>query len=140
MGVTRTGGCQCGRLRYRIAGEPKVVTACHCTECQRQSGSAFGMSAIVGCEQFVLETGEARTFSRLGESGLSVEGAFCGDCGTRLYHRLERMPDTLNVKVGTLDDTSGLRPALHVWVSSKQSWLELPEGVPCFDRNPGDTS
>jgi hypothetical protein len=50
------------------------------------------------------------------------------------------MPNTLNVKAGTLDDTSDLRPALHVWVSGRQSWLELPEGVPCFDRNPGDAS
>jgi hypothetical protein len=137
-GTTRTGGCQCGRLRYRIAGEPKLVSACHCAECQRQSGSAFGMSAVVERERFSLEAGEVRTFSRVGESGLSVEGAFCGDCGTRIYHRLERIPNTLNLKAGTLDDTSELRPALHVWVSSKQSWLELPEGAVCFDRNPGD--
>ena len=95
---------------------------------------------IVEREQFALEQGEPRSFSRAGESGLSVEGAFCGDCGTRIYHRLERMPTTLNVKAGTLDDTSGLRPAVHVRVSRKQSWLELPEDVPRFDRNPGDAT
>jgi len=93
---------------------------------------------VVERDQFVLEMGEPRSFSRVGESGLSVEGAFCGDCGTRIHHRLERMPNTLNVKAGTLDETSGLSPVVHVWVSSKQSWLQLPEGVPRFDRNPGD--
>ena len=96
------------------------------------------MSLIVEGRQFRLEKGELRAFSRVGESGLAVEGAFCGDCGTRIYHRLERMPDTLNVKAGTLDDTIALRPAMHVWVSSRQSWFELPPNAPRFDRNPGD--
>ena len=138
MQATRTGGCQCGRLRYRITGEPRAVTACHCRECQRQSGSAFGMSLVVEREQLVLEQGELRRFSRLGESGLAVEGAFCAECGTRIFHRLERMPRTLNVKAGTLDDTSGLRPEVHVWVSHKQPWVQLPEDVPRFPRNPGE--
>jgi hypothetical protein len=96
------------------------------------------MSVIVEAGQFSLEKGKLRTFSRVGEAGLSVEGAFCGDCGTRVYHRLERMPSTLNVKAGTLDDTNALRPAIHVWVSSRQSWFELPPDAPRFDRNPGD--
>jgi hypothetical protein len=96
------------------------------------------MSVIIEARQFKLEKGELRTFSRVGESGLSVEGAFCGACGTRIYHRLERMPGTLNVKAGTLDDTNALRPAMHVWVSSRQSWFELPPTTPRFDRNPGD--
>jgi hypothetical protein len=138
--ATRTGGCQCGRVRYRIVGEPKAVTACHCTECQRQSGSAFGMSAIVEREQLTLEAGDLRSFSRVGDSGLSVESFFCGECGTRIYHRLERMPGTLNVKAGTLDDTRSLSPAVHVWLASKQAWVLLPEGVPRFERNPGKAS
>lgn len=136
MESTRTGGCQCGRVRYRIAGAPKAVTACHCTECQRQSGSAFGMSVVVAHEQLALESGELRSFARAGESGGVVEGFFCAECGTRIYHRVARMPGTLNVKAGTLDDTSRLVPAVHVWVASKQPWLPLPEGAVAFEGNP----
>ena len=132
-----TGGCHCGEIRYRLTEAPKVTTVCHCRACQLQSGSAFGMSAIVRRDAFRLERGTVRTFERTAESGLRVTGAFCGTCGVRIYHDLERNPTTRNVKPGTLDDRSTLKPAIHVWTSSRQGWFELPEGVPCFERNPG---
>ncbi|MEM7412121.1 MAG: GFA family protein [Myxococcota bacterium] len=133
-----TGGCQCGAVRYRIEGPPKAVTACHCRECQRQSGSAFGMSLIVARDGFHLDQGDVQVYSRVGESGLEVAGAFCGICGTRLYHDLERNPTTRNVKAGTLDDPSECAPILHVWTDSRQRWFTLPEAVPHFGRNPGE--
>ena len=131
------GGCQCGKLRYRVDGEPLVLVACHCTECQRQSGSAFGMSLVVPRESFELLSGEPRTFTRKADSGGSVDCAFCGECGTRIFHSPSKLPTTLNVKPGTLDDTSWLSPAMHTWVSSKQPWVPIPEGARRFDRNPG---
>ena len=135
--MSREGGCQCGSLRYRVDAEPLAIAACHCTECQRQSGSAFGMSMVVPRDGFRLTSGEPRTFTRAADSGGTVTCAFCPDCGTRIYHENHSLPGTVNVKPGTLDDTSDLAPRLHVWLASKQPWVPVPEDGRRFDKNPG---
>lgn len=136
MGEERTGGCQCGTLRYRIEGDPVALVVCHCRECQRQTGSAFGMSLVVPRDGLVITAGEPKIFSRVADSGRRVRCAFCPDCGTRIYHAPEAMADTVNVKPGTLDDTSGLEPRAHVWTSSKQPWVSIPDGVRQYERQP----
>ncbi len=136
MSAKYTGGCECGALRYAVEGEPFAVAACHCTQCQRQSGSAFSMSMIVVREAFRWEQGEPASYESRAESGARKECVFCPDCGVRIYNALESMPRTFNVKPGTLDDTSWLEPAVHVWQASKQPWVPVPEGAPRFDRNP----
>ena len=130
------GGCQCGAVRYRIEADPIALAICHCTDCQRQSGSAFGMSLIVPRQALVVVRGEPRSFTRPSDSGRPVECLFCAACGTRLFHRPSVMPETVNVKPGTLDDTSGLTPTLHVWTASKQPWVTIPEGVLTFEGQP----
>jgi hypothetical protein len=94
------------------------------------------MSLIVPRESFQLLRGEPKSFTRTADSGRRVECAFCPTCGTRIYHAPEVMPDTLNLKAGTLDETSWLRPGAHVWTSQKQPWLAIPEGMPCFEGQP----
>jgi hypothetical protein len=137
MADRREGGCLCGKVRYAFTGEPLVLVACHCKDCQGQSGSAFGMSLVVPREGFELLSGEPRVYAARGDSGGAKDCMFCGDCGTRLYNAIESLPKTFNVKPGTLDDTSWLRPAAHVWVSRKQPWVPIPDGVATFERNPG---
>ncbi len=136
MGDTREGGCQCGAVRYRVVGEPVVLAVCHCSECQRQSGSAFGMSLIVPKKSFQILSGETKTFTRKADSGREVECVFCPECGTRVYHVPGLPGDNLNIKPGTLDDRSWLVPAVHVWTRSKQPWVPIPEGVPCVEEQP----
>lgn len=123
------GGCQCGRVRYRLEGEPRGLAACHCRDCQRQSGSAFGLSLAVPKESFRLTSGDVRTFTVPCDSGRLKECAFCPECGTRIYHAGVL---GVSVKAGTLDDTSQLRPEAHYWTARKQPWVQLPDGVPCF--------
>jgi len=130
------GGCQCGALRYRFEGEPVALAVCHCTECQRQSGSAFGMSLLVPRSAFEMLRGEPKLYTRTSDAGRPVECAFCATCGTRIFHRPARFPDTLNVKPGTLDDTSWLAPKMHVWTRSKQRWVSIPEDVRRFEEQP----
>ena len=132
----REGGCQCGQIRYRLEGAPIALTICHCRECQRQSGSAFGMSLIVPEESFRLVAGEPKSFTRDADSGSTETCHFCGSCGTRLYHDPKARPGSVNIKPGTLDDTSWLTPNLHVWTRSKQPWVPIPEGLPCFESQP----
>ena len=125
MADSREGGCQCGRVRYEVIGDPITVGVCHCRECQRQSGSAFGMSFIVPKDAFRLARGTIKTFTRAADSGRPVTCAFCPECGTRIYHEANWLPGTLNMKPGTLDDPSLVRPTGEVWTSRKLPWVAL---------------
>lgn len=111
-----------------------MLVACHCKECQRQSGSAFGLSLIVPQEGVAFD-GELSMFERSSESGRPLKCFFCPACGTRIYHQPSYGP-VVNVRAGTLDDTSGLEPKMHAWVRSKQPWFKIPEGVPTFEKQP----
>ncbi len=133
----RTGGCQCGDLRYELTAEPLVTSVCHCNECKRQSGSAFGMSMVVPRDAFRLLRGEPRVFSRPAECGGSVACAFCPRCGSRIYLQPSLLPATLNVKPGTLDDTARIRAGMEAWTLERLPWLALEGDLPAFDRNPG---
>ena len=113
MDETREGGCECRGLRYRISGDPVAVAACHCTQCQRQSGSAFAMSMIVKRDQFHWLSGEPKAYQTKAHSGADKECVFCPKCGIRIYNALSSMPATFNIKPGTLDDTSWLTPVIH---------------------------
>jgi len=126
---THDGGCQCGALRYRIERDPRKVAVCHCQGCQRQSGSAFGISLDVSREDFTLLSGRLRSFSVRCDSGRTKECHFCEECGTRIYHAGDW---GLSVKGGTLDDPSWIEPSAHYWTAMKQRWVEIPDGVRCF--------
>ena len=123
--ATRTleGGCQCGRVRYRIAGASEGLVICHCSECQRQTGSAFGMSLIVRKDDFSLLQGELKITTRTADSGRRLNGHFCPDCGVRIYHAVAAVPDKIRVRPGTLDDRSWLRPDKQIWVRSRVPWI-----------------
>lgn len=133
----RTGGCQCGDVRYRLAAEDFVVYACHCQECQKQSASAFALSIPVMRENIAIE-GPLKSFDRSAESGAITHCWFCGSCGTRLYHQSFGSPDIVTLKGGTLDDTSRLEPVAHLWTKRKQPWLRLSGNVPLFETQPDD--
>jgi hypothetical protein len=136
MAQLREGGCQCGFVRYQLEGEPLGIAVCHCTECQRQSGSAFGMSIVIRREALRLIRGALKTFTRTADSGHAVVCAFCPDCGVRIYHEPRWLDGILTVKPGTLDDTSFLRPTMEVWTKRKHGWLELHGDVQSFESNP----
>ena len=111
MNFFQSGGCQCGAIRYEISGPPVAIYACHCTECQKQSGSAFAMGAVIPQEHFRITKGNPKMFARKISPSKTMECWFCTDCGTRLYH----VPGgatypNRNIKPGTLDDTSWLVP------------------------------
>ncbi len=130
------GGCQCGGIRYEVRGAPQQVVVCHCTDCQRQSGSAFGMTLVVKEENFRLTQGDLKTFASNSDAGRSKLGAFCPECGTRIYHKPEWRKGTVSVKPGTLDDTSMLKPDIHIWTGSKQPWITIPEDVEAHEKHP----
>jgi hypothetical protein len=132
MPAPYTGGCQCGSVRYVLTAEPIRVAACHCKECQRQSGSAFGMAMPVKKNNLTV-TGLTKQFACIAATGNEVTGAFCPECGVRIYHVLKSVPDMLSLKPGTLDDTSWLRPDLFIWMKSAQGWVPVPNSVKALE-------
>jgi hypothetical protein len=133
-----TGGCPCGAARFEVTAMPLLVYACHCTECQRWSGSAFSMSMPVTATSFCLTRGEPKPWRRIGASGVQSTYWFCGDCGGRVYGERDARPDIRAVRAGTLDDTSWLRPVAHVYMRSAQPWEQLAGDAECFEVMPKD--
>ena len=127
-----TGGCQCGSVSYVVTAEPMRVSACHCKECQRQSGSAFAMSMLLKKDSLTV-TGRTKQFTRIADSGNEVTGVFCPACGVRIYHALQSAPDVLALKPGTLDETSWLRPNSFIWMKSAQGWVPIPDDVEAIE-------
>lgn len=131
------GGCQCGKVRYRLTAAPVAFYHCHCTECQTQSSSAFGQSLRVH-SQHLLVGGDVRTYLRPAIADGELACDFCPDCGVRLFHRRAQYADLLNIKAGTLDDTSWLRPAGHIWTESKQPGVTLETDTLIYKGQPED--
>ena len=135
MKLPLTGGCQCGAVRYEIATAPLTVIACHCGECQRQSASAFGMTAPVPRESLTITRGEPAFWERTAESGNIVGAALCAGCGVRLYH-IPANKAVLNVKPGTLDDRAWVTPVGHIWTDAAQPWLRADLRGLLYPRQP----
>jgi hypothetical protein len=139
MSEVRTGGCQCGAVRYALAGEPLPLVICHCKECQKQTSSAFGMSLPVAKEALRV-SGELKEWRRPADSGREVACWFCPTCGSRVYHSSLLGPGYWHLKPGTLDDTSWLEPVAEVWTRSAQPWLDFSGRLLSFAREPDDVA
>lgn len=131
-----SGGCQCGAARFRMHGAPLVFYLCHCSECQRQTSSAYGESLRFRREHLEV-TGELKLIERQAESGARRQGWFCPYCGVRIWHG-STGSEEINIKAGTLDDTSWLVPAGHIWTRSKQRFIAFAEDELVYDQQPDD--
>lgn len=129
------GSCQCGEVTYELLEPPLMVAACHCKECQKLSTSAFSLTAMVTA-QSVKFTGVMKDWRRGSDSGNISAAKFCPVCGNRLYHFDPNEPDKLKLKPSNLSDTRIINPTVHIWVSEKQDWYQIPEGVKVFDKQP----
>jgi len=133
--MARTGRCLCGALTYEVTGDPIAVAVCHCTHCQRQSGGAFSVNLVLHESQLAV-SGELTTYVETGENddGVYVRRSFCGSCGSPIVSELVQTDGVIAVKVGTLDDTSDIRPNAEVWCVDRQPWVELPGMAVSLDR------
>jgi hypothetical protein len=133
-----TGGCFCGAVRYQVAANPLLVYACHCTDCQTQSGSAFALNMAVPADSFRLTAGQAKAWRRVSPSYVRTASWFCPDCGGRLYGERDGRPEAVNIRAGTLDDTAWVEPAFHMYLRSAQPWMQRPDSGQCFGTVPDD--
>ena len=133
---TFEGQCQCGEVKYRVVGTAVTLFACHCTECQRQSSSAFGMALWVRDADVQLMSGELKEWIRHTPARRSMACSFCPSCGTRLFHKLLGQSQFMSIKPGTLNNTRRLEPVGHIWTKSKQAWVDIGATTLQYPDNP----
>ena len=131
-----TGGCLCGAIRYRAAGDPIASGACHCRDCQYVSGGAPAHVIIMLEGDVTITKGNPRACWSTSVKGNRVARHFCGECGTPLFAENAAHPEFLPIKIGSLDDPSWFRPGGHIWVSSAQPWHHIDSALPQWDKDP----
>jgi hypothetical protein len=127
------GGCACRFVRYRMTSKPLFVHCCHCTWCQRETGSAFALNAMIEADRVELREGEVEVIHTPSLSGKGQKISRCPKCRVALWSNYAGAGDALRfVRVGTLDEAGRFPPDIHIFTSSKQPWVVLPEGVPAM--------
>ena len=126
------GGCSCGTVRYRLASEPMFVHCCHCTNCQRQTGTAFVINLLIEADRVQVTAGEPRAVPLPRDDGSEQVVFRCPACQVALFSEYSR-PEVRFVRAGTLDDASWVEPDIHMYTRSKLPWVELPASVPAVD-------
>ena len=127
------GGCACGAVRYQLASPPMFVNCCHCRDCQRQTGSAFVVNAVIETDRIALVSGRPEPVPVPTESGRPHDIYRCAICHTAVWSDYGRRPSLRFVRVGTLDEPAALPPDAHIFTRSRLPWIELPKSVPAFD-------
>ena len=129
--TTFEGRCSCGDVRFRMRSAPLIVHACHCTECQRLSGGAFAINALIEADRVEILSGAPEPVAVLGTSGKPQSIYRCPRCRVALWSHYPGGGAKLSfVRVGTLDEPSRLAPDIHIYTSTKLPWLKLPPDVP----------
>jgi hypothetical protein len=128
-----TGGCACGAVRYRLTSAPIFVHCCHCHDCQRQTGTAFVLNALIETARVELLSGEPVPNAMPTDSGRPHRVFRCPSCGTAIWSEYGGLTALRFVRVGTLDVPGALPPDVHIYTRSKLPWIALPEGVPAFE-------
>ena len=125
------GGCTCRAVRYRMTSAPLFVHCCHCRWCQRETGAAFALNAMIESDRVVLLEGSPEVVNTPSNSGKGQKIARCPKCRIALWSNYAGAGDKLRfVRVGTLDEPDRLPPDIHIFTESKQPWVVLPPGAP----------
>ena len=128
-----TGGCLCGAIRYRVDAPVKTVSACHCTHCRKISGAGSSHNAILPTSAVTFTSGKTKVYQDTADSGNVLYRHFCADCGSSIMSQRQKMPEMTVLKVGTLDDASGLTLVMNIWTDSALPWMHLD---PAVERHP----
>ena len=125
------GGCTCGRIRYRLTASPLFVHCCHCRWCQRETGSAFAVNALIEADRAELLRGVPEIVLTPSLSGRGQKIHRCPECRVAVWSNYAGAGDAIRfVRVGTLDQPDLVPPDIHIFTSSKQRWVKLPVDVP----------
>jgi hypothetical protein len=127
------GGCACGAVRYRLASGPMFVNCCHCSDCQRQVGSAFVINALIETDRIQVQSGEIAPTAMPTDSGRPHLVYRCTACGTTLWSDYGDRKVMSFLRATTLDDRGALKPDAHIFTRSKLPWVQLPDDARVFE-------
>ncbi len=127
------GGCSCGAVRYRLTSAPMFVNCCHCRDCQKQTGGAFAINALIETDRIELLAGAPEPIPMPTPSGRPHDIHRCPTCKVAVWSDYGRRPTLRFVRVSTLDDPTALEPDAHIFTRSKLPWVRLPEGARAFE-------
>jgi len=127
------GSCLCGAIRYEIDAELGPITNCHCSQCRKASGAAFASNASVPTAAFRLVSGA----ELLGEwqSSPGKRRCFCRQCGSPILKRNDDNPDTVRLRLGTLDSDPGIKPSRNIYLGSKAPWFDVTDTLPRYEAS-----
>jgi hypothetical protein len=129
------GGCTCRHVRYRMTTKPLFVHCCHCRWCQRETGAAFALNAMIEAERVQLLEGEVQVVDTPSNSGKGQKISRCSRCHVAVWSNYAGAGNAVRfVRVGTLDDPDRLPPDVHIFTASKQPWVILPSDIPAVEE------
>jgi len=129
------GSCHCGKIAYTASVDPDRVTICHCTDCQKLSGSAYRVTVPAAAESFALLSGTPTLYVKTADSGAKRVHAFCGNCGSPMYaHAADGPIKTYGLRIGGIDQRHQLSPRTQKWCHSALDWSEDISELPRSDR------
>ena len=133
--VCMDGGCLCGEVRYRVNAKPYFVHCCHCRDCQRLSGAAFAINAMVEAKHVELLQGKTETIRVPSPSGIGQLVVRCHTCKTAVWsHYGPAQEKICFMRAGTLDDPNQIEPDIHIYTRSKLPWVKLPDDKPAVEE------
>ena len=125
------GGCTCRSVRYRMLGPPLIVHCCHCRWCQRETGTAFALNAMIEADRVSRLEGDIEVVATPSASGKGQRISRCPRCRVAVWSNYAGSGDAIHfVRVGTLDEPDRLPPDVHIFTASKQPWVILDARVP----------
>ncbi|MEZ5994714.1 MAG: GFA family protein [Hyphomonadaceae bacterium] len=133
MSETFAGGCSCGNLRYRLTSRPMFTHCCHCLDCQKQTGGAFAINALIETARIEVLSGEPAIYDMPSPSGRGHEVHRCPKCEVAVWSNYGKRSYLRFVRVATLDAPHAITPDVHIFTRSKVPWVRLPEGARAFD-------
>lgn len=128
------GGCACGAVRYRLTTTPMFVHCCHCRDCQRQTGGAFAINALIETDRIAIHSGQPAPCPVPTDSGRPHLIHRCPTCHTAVWSDYGARPSLRFVRVATLDDPTAVVPDVHIFTRTKLPWVRLPEGAAVFEE------
>lgn len=125
--MEREARCMCGQLSIKVQGDPSVCLVCNCNNCQRRTGSVFGVGAYFLHDQIVDKQGTPKKFHITSDSGNAIDSFFCSNCGSTLYLEAELFAGMVGIPVGCFTDPDFPEPTMSAWNQSKYHWVKHPE-------------
>ena len=129
-----SGSCLCGKIRFAIDVPVTELRACHCTNCQKASGGAGTVNAMLPATAFRVTQGAPKKYTATADSGRVLNRFFCGDCGSPIYSQREQTPENVAVRAGTFDNAGAQSIVFHIWTKSARPWDRID---PAVKQHPG---